>query len=57
MYIFFIIIVVVCLIINFRHTKIKLKTFFRKGFIPKKGRFGVYCYCGKQGSGKTYSVV
>ena len=20
-------------------------------------RFGVYCYCGKQGSGKTYSVV
>lgn len=34
-----------------------LKTFFKKGFAPQRGRFGVYCYCGKQGSGKTYSAV
>lgn len=53
----FLIICVVALFIRFRHTKIKWKTFFRKGFAPKRGKFGVYCYCGKQGSGKTYSAV
>lgn len=53
----FFIVFIVFLFIRFRHTKIKFKTFFKKGFAPKRGRFGVYCYCGKQGSGKTYSVV
>lgn len=58
MYLFiFFLILLVFLLIRFRHTKIKFKTFFKKGFAPKRGRFGVYCYCGKQGSGKTYSVV
>lgn len=47
----------IALLINFRHVRIKIKTFFRKGFAPTRGRFGVYCYCGKQGSGKTYSAV
>lgn len=37
--------------------KIKWRTFLKKGFLPKRGDFGVYCYCGKQGTGKTYSVV
>lgn len=54
---FIIFIVVIIILIRFRHTKIKFKTFFRKGFAPKRGKFGVYCYCGKQGSGKTYSAV
>lgn len=54
---FIILIVVIVILIRFRHTKIKFKTFFRKGFAPKRGKFGVYCYCGKQGSGKTYSAV
>jgi len=40
-----------------QHIHIKVKTFFRRGFAPKRGKFGVYCYCGKQGRGKTYSVV
>lgn len=53
----FLIILIIALLIRFRHTKIKFKTFFRKGFAPKRGKFGVYCYCGKQGSGKTYSAV
>lgn len=53
----FLIILIVILLIRFRHTKIKWKTFFKKGFAPKRGKFGVYCYCGKQGSGKTYSAV
>lgn len=58
MYLFiFFVVSIVFLLIRFRHTKIKFKTFFKKGFAPKRGRFGVYCYCGKQGSGKTYSVV
>ena len=54
---FFGIVLIIFLIIRFRKTKIKWKTFFKKGFAPKRGKFGVYCYCGKQGSGKTYSVV
>lgn len=37
--------------------KIKWKSFFKKGFLPVRGDFGVYCYCGKQGRGKTYSIV
>lgn len=36
---------------------IKLKTFLKKGFRPVRGNFGVYCYDGKQGKGKTYSIV
>lgn len=47
----------IALIYSLRHVKIKWLTFFRKGFRPNRGQFGVYCYCGKQGSGKTYSVV
>ena len=37
--------------------RIKLKTFFKKGFQVETGPYGVYCYVGKQGSGKTYSVI
>ena len=54
---FGVIILVVILLIRFRKTKIKFKTFLKKGFSARRGRFGVYCYCGKQGSGKTYSAV
>lgn len=57
MYYFIIIIFIFILFIKFRHTRIKWKTFLKKGFAPTRGKFGVYCYCGKQGSGKTYSVV
>lgn len=54
---FLIIILVIALVKSLKHVRIKFKTFFRKGFAPSRGKFGVYCYCGKQGSGKTYSVV
>lgn len=57
MFLVLIIVIIIAILIKFRHTKIKFKTFFRKGFAPKRGKFGVYCYCGKQGSGKTYSAV
>lgn len=37
--------------------RIKWKTFIKKGFPIKNGPYGVYCYDGKQGNFKTYSVV
>lgn len=37
--------------------KVKFKTFFHRGFRPSRGNFGIYCYDGKQGKGKTYSLV
>lgn len=57
-WIFIILILAIILYLKFiLHLSIKFRTFFRKGFSPKRGDFGVYCYCGKQGKGKTYSVV
>ena len=50
------IIFIVITIIN-RKIRIKFKTFFKRGFKPTRGKFGIYCYCGKQGKGKTYSAV
>lgn len=55
LFIFFIIILFFILIKN--KVKVKWKTFLHKGFKPNRGIFGIYCYCGKQGSGKTYSVI
>lgn len=56
---FILIFVVIIVVITIHNNKIRIKwsTFFKKGFSPKRGKFGVYCYCGKQGQGKTYSVV
>lgn len=53
-FLFLIILIIYCIK---SHIKIKWRTFLKKGFKPNRGKFGVYCYCGKQGSGKTYSVV
>ena len=50
------IIIIIYFFVSYK-IKIKWKTFFHKGFKPNRGIFGIYCYCGKQGSGKTYSVV
>lgn len=58
--ILFIILILIVLAVVYCVTnkvKIKWKTFLKKGFAPKRGNFGVYCYTGKQGKGKTYSVV
>lgn len=55
----FIFLLIICIVyvIFVKKIKIKFKTFLKKGFRVARGKFGVYCYCGKQGSGKTYSVV
>lgn len=56
--VFGILLIIVLLYVKFsNHLKIKWKTFVKRGFKPNRGIFGVYCYCGKQGQGKTYSVV
>lgn len=55
--IFFIVIILLIVLCFVFKVKIKWKTFLQKGFTPHRGNFGVYCYCGKQGTGKTYSVV
>ncbi len=59
MFSFIIIILFICISVWIIKNKvhIKFKTFFKKGFKARRGKFGVYCYCGKQGTGKTYSVV
>lgn len=60
MYIYlFALIGVIALVVYFikNKIKIKIKTFFKKGFKVQKGIFGIYCYCGFQGNGKTYSCV
>lgn len=54
LFLFLIIMIIYCIK---SHIRIKFRTFLKKGFKPNRGKFGVYCYCGKQGSGKTYSVV
>lgn len=36
---------------------IRIDTFFRKGFPKHDDKYGIYCFTGKQGSGKTYSVI
>lgn len=54
----FIMIVVILLIFMWQNKiKIKWKTFLKKGFKVENGPWGVYCYDGKQGSFKTYSIV
>lgn len=37
--------------------KVKWKSFLKRGFKPSRGKFGLYVYHGKQGKGKTYSLV
>lgn len=56
-FIFLILIIYIVLYIKKNHIVLKFRTFFKKGFQVETGPFGVYCYCGKQGSGKTYSAI
>lgn len=56
---YFLIFIFILTFIKFKknNVSIKWKTFKEKGFKPSRGNFGVYCYDGEQGKGKTYSVV
>lgn len=55
---FFLVIFILIIILLYKYKVfIDLPTFIKKGFKARRGKFGVYCFCGKQGSGKTFSVV
>lgn len=53
-FIIFLVMIVFYFIQNKIH--IKIKTFFQRGYIKKESKFGVYCYVGKQGKGKTQNA-
>lgn len=56
-YLLILLLVIVVIVIHTNHIRIKWKTFFHRGFKAMRGQFGIYCYTGKQGNFKTYSVV
>lgn len=56
-YIFYLAIILTIVFFIKNKIKVNIPSFFHKGFTPKRGIFGVYCYCGKQGSGKTLSGI
>lgn len=49
--------IIIIYVLIVKKVKIKWKTFLEKGFKPNKNIFGIYCYCGKQGNGKTLSIT
>lgn len=51
------IVIVLFYLKNVMKLSIDTKTFFRKGFRKIDNAFGLFCYTGKQGHGKTYSAV
>lgn len=54
----FLLLIFVCIAFCIKNKiKINFVSFLRKGFKPERGSFGVTCYCGKQGAGKTYACV
>lgn len=59
MFILFFIILSVYLIyiIIHLHLHIDWRTLLKKGFAKNDNKFGLYCYTGKQGKGKTYSAI
>lgn len=59
MYKYILIMVAIILLIIMWKKKIKInwKTFFKKGVKTSRGTWGTYCYCGRQGEGKTSSLI
>lgn len=52
--IFFICIIVLCILFKVR---IHIKSFFKRGYLAKRGPYGTRVYSGVQGSGKTTSLA
>ena len=57
MYLLFIFIILIFFYLIKNHVRVDAKSFFRKGFAKHDDAFGLYTFCGKQGTGKTYSAV
>ena len=56
MYLIIGLILLIFIIIKFR-LLINFKSFFKRGFRPIRGKWGIYCYHGSQGKGKTFSLT
>lgn len=54
--IFFILVVIIVLMV-INKIRVDVPSFFRPTLKLDRGLFGVYCFTGKQGSGKTYSLT
>lgn len=50
-------VMIIAYLLYSKKIKIIWKTFFHRGFRPNKNIYGIYCYCGKQGSSKTLNVI
>lgn len=59
MYIYIVIILSVIIIFKIHQSKLSvdLKSFLKRGFKKTDNAFGLFCYTGKQGKGKTYSAI
>lgn len=58
LFLFGILFLLVIIVAIFRFKiRIDIPSFIKKGFSARRGIYGVYCFCGKQGSGKTFSTV
>lgn len=55
----FLILIIIIIAIYMAKNKLVLRidTLFRKGFEKHDDKYGIYCFTGKQGDGKTYSVI
>lgn len=53
----FLILAIIAIILIKNKIHINFKSFLKKGFEKEDDHHGVYCYCGKQGTGKTYSAI
>lgn len=51
----FLVVLITYLVSN--HVHIDWKSLFKAGFSKNDNAFGLYCYTGKQGTGKTYSCI
>lgn len=60
MFLFIILFIISLLLIKIfiiEKVHVDFRTFFKKGFEKLDNKFGLYCYTGKQGKGKTYSCI
>ena len=56
-WVFIIILILISYYCFSHHVHVDLKSLFKKGFQKTDNLFGLYCYTGKQGTGKTYSAI
>lgn len=52
----FLVLIIIFIYIIKNKIILRIDTFFRKGFKKNDDDYGIYCFCGKQGDGKTYSI-